>query len=127
MTELVRVDGHFDIDPHKVVLKWTIELGPDPVEVKIPRGARLLHVEFVQADAEPSLMGYFALWYEVEIQEQTNPLSHIFQIVATGIQIPKTLKHLATGCDRDYTYVVPHLGHVWHLYEYPSGAKVVDV
>lgn len=127
MTELVRVDGQYEITPHKVVWKYPLDLSPDPQVREIPRGARFLHGEFIQADAVPSQHGRFDLWYEVELKERGINISHVFQVMGTGVELPKAVKHLVTGCERDYSWVVPKIINVWHLYEWPSGSKVVDV
>ena len=123
MTEMVRVDGHFDTSPHKIVFKYMIELGPYPQVREIPRGARLLHVEFTPGDS--ALTGEWWLWYEVELAERGINISRVFHTIATGVEIPKSLQHLASGVRRLRVDDKPL--EVWHLYQYPSGAKVVDV
>jgi hypothetical protein len=123
MTNVVVVDGRFETEPAKVVYKFMLDLNPDPILLPVPRGARLLHAEFFPGNYP--LEGQWLLWYEVDLHLQGDEINHIYHTIATGTPIPKCLKHLATGWRKSANSWRP--AEVWHLYEYPSGAKVVDV
>lgn len=131
MTDVVVVDQRFESEPAKRVLKYQVPLIPDPVEVPIPVGAYLLHTEFVQhGTVADEFGGHWLLWYEVPITDEhgtwvEKPM--VFQTMATGIAFPKAAKHLASAVSRDYSFLMPKIHEVWHLYQYPSGAKVVHV
>lgn len=128
MTDVVVVDNRFESEPYKRVLKYRVVLLPDPIEVPIPVGATLLHVEFVQASPTGAdLAGHWLLWYEVPLETHEDGKPMVFQSMGTGARFPKAAKHLASAVTRDYSFVVPRIVEVWHLYQYPSGAKVVSV
>jgi hypothetical protein len=123
MTHQVVVDSRFETEPAKIVLKYRLELGPDPVAVDIPVGAYLLCAEFIPDKF--ALQGYWLMWYEVPLVSKLNAHPMVFQSIATGVTFPKCVKHIATGFRWFNPWLPPE--EVWHLYEYPSGAKVVDV
>jgi hypothetical protein len=123
MTHQVVVDSRFETEPAKIVLKYKLKLGPDPVEVDIPVGAYLLRAEFVPGKF--ALQGYWLMWYEVPLASKVSAHPMVFQSIATGVPFPKCAKHIATGFRGSNPWLPPE--EVWHLYEYPSGAKVVDV
>lgn len=122
MSNQVVVDSRFESEPAKVVLKYPLDLVPEPVEMPIPVGARLLHVEFIQGSYP--YQGEWLMWYEVDISKQGVSIPHVYQAIATGVPFPKMAKHISTGL-RFGSGSKP--SEVWHLYEYPTGAKVVDV
>lgn len=128
MTDVVVVDQRFESEPAKRVLKYRVELLPEALAVDIPVGATLLHVEFTQASATgEDRRGHWLLWYEVPLGTHPEGKPMVFQTMATGPAFPKSAKHLASAVTRDYSFVVPKIVDVWHLYQYPSGARVVSV
>lgn len=123
MTNQVVVDARHDNDPYKMVLKFRLELTPDPMTLMLPRGWTFLKAIF-NPDNHP-FEGHWLLWLEVENREQANPLAYVFQSMATGVSLPKMVKYLATGFRFGRDQEQPE--EVWHLYQYPHGARVVDV
>ena len=119
MTNQVVVDSRFENEPAKIVLKYKMELSPDPQVVAIPIGAHLLRAEFIASAY--LLRGHWLLWYEVPLVTRDHDV--VLQSIGTGVPFPKCAKYVATGF-RFGSGSLPQ--EVWHLYEYPSGAKVVD-
>lgn len=124
MTNQVVVDHRFENTPAKIVLKYRLDLRPDPLELEVPVGARLLHTSFIWG-MEP-LTGHWLLWYEVPLANHNGDVNHkmVYQSIATGVPFPKCAKWMASGERFESESWQPT--EVWHLYEYPSGAKVVD-
>jgi hypothetical protein len=126
VTNTVVVDSRFEIEPYKVVHKYRLTLRPDPVVLPLPIGARLLHTNFISPEYwRGPVTGHWLLWFEVPIHTAKKLHDVVFQSIATGVEFPKCAKWMATGLRFDPERVEPT--EVWHLYEYPSGAKVVDV
>jgi hypothetical protein len=123
MSEVVVVDGRFEQEPAKVIHKYRLVLLPDPVELSIPIGAKLLRAEFIQG--WNPLEGHWLLWYEVPIANKANFHELVYQSMATGVEFPKCAKYVTTGFRWHDQQRLP--AEVWHLYEYPSGARVVDI
>lgn len=123
MTSSIIVDSRFESDPAKVVWKYTVPLQARPISLMIPVGSRMVHVEYSEpgfADRE------FLLWYEVELKNIENKISHVFQVWGTGDEtIPHVAKHIGTVTIWNEDRTDPQ--YVWHLYEYPSGAKIVEI
>lgn len=125
MTAQIVVDQRFENTPAKVIWKWQLPLRAEPQSIMVPVGSRLVHCEFVDLFATSE----FLLWYEVII-DMTAKTSRVFQIWGTGdATIPKSAKHVHTGVmwNHDLRERRSTPQYVWHLYEFPSGAKVVDV
>lgn len=123
MTDVVVVDQRFESEPAKTVLKYRLHLSPGPVEMDVPVSAHLLHAEFI-CGTEP-LTGHWLLWFEVPLATKGNAHKMVFQSMGTGVNFPKCAKWMATGVRRFTHHAEP--SEVWHLYEYPSGARVVEV
>ena len=123
MTNTVVVDSRFENEPAKIIHKYKLQLSPDPLELLLPVAAHLLHARFIQGWQQ--LEGQWLLWYEVPLVTKDNLHPIVFQSIATGVPFPKCAKHMATGERWQDGMRIPV--EVWHLYEYPSGAKVVDV
>lgn len=124
MTDTIVLDDRFENKPAKVVWKYEVKLLASPQNVEIPVGARLLHVEYIDVVGARG----FLLWYEVDLKYRKSMINHVFQIWGTGDDsIPRMAKHVHSGVSLGYggTRALPQF--VWHLYEFPTGAKVVDV
>jgi hypothetical protein len=119
------VDKRFENAPDKVVWKYVVPLSARPETIQVPTGARLLHVEYMDVNNRG-----FYLWYEVNLKYRDQTIDHVFQTWGTGdATIPRAAKHVHSGIswreDHRGRRTLPE--YVWHLYEYPTGAKVVDV
>jgi hypothetical protein len=123
MTNVVVVDSRFEQEPDKIVLKYRLELGPDPVELELPVAAHLLQATLVPSTRP--LEGHWLLWFEVPLATKDVPHHIVFQSIATGVPFPKCAKWVTTGFRQVNPWMPPE--EVWHLYEYPSGARVVDL
>lgn len=123
MTNQVVVDQRFESEPAKIIHKYRLTLLPDPLELLLPVAAHFLHAEFIQG--WNPLEGHWLLWFEVPMSTKDNLHPIVFQSIATGMGFPKCAKWVATGMRWEEQMRLP--AEVWHLYEYPSGAKVVDV
>lgn len=125
MTDRIVVDGRFSDEPAKVVWKWEIPMRTHPMSRQIPVGSRLLHVDFVDSFGQYM----FLLWYEVELAKKDQMLTHVYQMFPTGDDsIPHSAKHIGTGIswNEDHRDRRTTPNQVWHLFEFPSGARVVD-
>lgn len=126
MTEHISVDGRFETEPYKVVWKWKIPLMAAPQQIMVPTGARLLHAEYVSELGDY----HFELWYECDLKNRDKPIAHVFQIFGTGAEvIPKMAKHVHSGIEwyEDHRNRRTSPQYVWHLFEYPTGARIVDI
>jgi hypothetical protein len=127
MTRQVVVDMRFESTPAKVVWKYNLPLSGEPQQINIPVESRLLHVEYIDLSYE---LREFQLWYEVTLGvTEESYRERVFQVFGTGDEsIPKSAKHVHTGIDWNEghrnTRTTPR--YVWHLYEYPSGAQLVE-
>lgn len=122
----VVVDERFDSVPAKVVWKFIVPLEHDPVSIMVPVGAKLLHAEYIAEFGRYE----FQLWYECSLENLENKISHVFQVWGTGDDsIPKSAKHVHTGMTwhEDHRNRRTEPEYVWHLYEFPSGAKIKEV
>ena len=127
MTDRIVVDGRFSDEAAKVVWKWELPVRAEPLSRLIPVGSRLVHVEY--GEAPMGFSGLFTLWYEVELANKDNLLSHVYQIWGTGDDtIPHSARHIGVGIEwnEDHRNRRTSPERVWHLYEFASGAKVVD-
>jgi hypothetical protein len=126
MSRQVVVDQRFESEPAKVVWKYSVPLERGPQQIAILPGSRMVHCEFFAVSA---VSGEFQIWYEVPLIVMEEPYKpRVFQVFGTGDQsIPKSAKHVHTGIywneDRGRR-TTPQ--YVWHLYEYPSGAHLVE-
>ena len=110
----IMTDGRFEETPFKVVYKYQVGLDAGPQKVMIPVGSTLVHSEFIDVFGHYG----FLLWYEVRLDKVDEKITHIYQVFGTGdASIPKMAKH------RDER-TFPRL--VRHLFEYPTGSKIVD-
>lgn len=86
------------------VWKWTVEVKPDPTIIRMPAGARVVHVAAHPLDASA-----VDFWAEVHVP---TPIleSRAFVVIPTGGAIPYE--------SFEYVGTAPHrIGLVWHLYE----------
>ena len=121
----IMTDGRFEETPSKVVYKYQVGLYAGPQKVMIPVGSTLVHSEFIDVFGHYG----FLLWYEVRLDKVDEKITHIYQVFGTGdASIPKMAKHVTTGIQWYYGHrderTFPRL--VRHLFEYPTGSKIVD-